>query len=134
VAATYLIDTNICIYITKHHPLSVMHRFERLQPGDVVMSFITYGELLFGAEKSSYRESTVKKLQRLVELIPIELPGPEISTHYGKIRAHLEKRGRPIGANDLWIAAHARSREMTLVSNNLKEFERVPGLRMENWA
>jgi len=129
----YLLDTNICIYIAKHHPLQVRKRFEQLQTGEVGMSFITHAELMFGAEKSQYRNKTIEKLNRLIEIIPVVLPEPEIATHYGEIRAFLEQSGKPIGANDLWIAAHARSLGTILVSNNTKEFERVPELKLENW-
>jgi len=133
VTPRYLLDTNICIYIAKHHPLQVRKRFEQLQTGDVGMSFITHGELMFGAEKSQYRNKTIEKLNRLVEIIPVIFPEPQIVAHYGEIRAVLTRAGQPIGANDLWIAAHARSQAMTLVSNNIKEFQRVPKLQLENW-
>ncbi|MBL4775224.1 MAG: type II toxin-antitoxin system VapC family toxin [Mariprofundus sp.] len=129
----YLLDTNICIYIAKHHPLQVRKRFEQLQVGEVGMSFITHGELMLGAEKSQYRHKTIEKVIRLIEIIPVVLPTPEIALHYGEIRAYLERSGEPIGANDLWIAAHARSLHTILVSNNTKEFERVPKLKLENW-
>ncbi|MDQ6954824.1 MAG: type II toxin-antitoxin system VapC family toxin [Mariprofundaceae bacterium] len=129
----YLLDTNICIYIAKHHPLQVRKRFEELQTGEVGMSFVTHGELMFGAEKSQYRHQTIEKLTRLIEIIPVVFAEPQIAEHYGEIRAILERSGKPIGANDLWIAAHARSLGMTLVSNNIKEFERVPKLMLENW-
>lgn len=132
-APIYLLDTNICIYIAKHHPLKVFKRFEQLQQGDVAMSFITHGELIFGAEKSQYRDQTIEKLNKLIEYIPVIFPEYQTAKHYGNIRAHLERSGKPIGANDLWIAAHARSFDMTLVSNNIKEFERVPDLKLENW-
>jgi len=129
----YMLDTNICIYIAKHHPLQVRKRFEQLQTGEVGMSFITHGELIFGAEKSQYRSKTLEKLGRLTEIIPVVFPDHQIAAHYGEIRASLERSGQPIGANDLWIAAHARSLGITLVSNNTKEFERVPELKLENW-
>jgi len=129
----YLLDTNICIYIAKHHPLQVRKRFEELRTGDVGMSFITHGELILGAEKSQYRDKTIEKLNRLIEIIPVVFPDDKIAEHYGEIRATLEQSGKPIGANDLWIAAHARSMDITLVSNNIKEFERVPKLKLENW-
>ena len=132
--ATYLLDTNICIYIAKQRPQAVLKRFEQLKQGEVVMSFITHGELMFGAEKSRRRDETIEKLNRLTELIPVVLPDPATALHYGKIRSHLEQAGTPIGANDLWIAAHARSSNLILVSNNTREFQRVPGLKMENWA
>lgn len=129
----YLLDTNICIYIAKHHPLQVRQRFDQLQTGEVAMSFITHGELIFGAEKSQYRNQTIEKLSRFIEIIPVIFPDHKVTAHYGEIRATLERSGQPIGANDLWIAAHARSLGMTLVSNNTKEFERVPELTLENW-
>lgn len=129
----YLLDTNICIYIAKHHPLQVRKRFEQLQTGEVGMSFITHGELMFGAEKSQYRNKTIEKLNRLIEIIPIVFPDSQIAAHYGEIRAVLARSGKLIGANDLWIAAHARSQGMILVSNNTKEFERVPKLKLDNW-
>jgi len=129
----YLLDTNICIYIAKHHPLQVRKRFEQLKTGEGGMSFITHGELMFGAEKSQYRKKTFEKLQRLIEFIPVIYPEPNMAKHYAEIRACFESTGQPIGANDLWIAAHARSLSITLVSNNVKEFERVPELRLENW-
>lgn len=129
----YLLDTNICIYIARHHPLQVRKRFEQLQTGDVGMSFVTHGELMFGAEKSKSRDQTIEKLNRLIEIIPVIFPEPQMAQHYGEIRAFLERSGQPIGANDLWISAHARSLDMILVSNNTKEFERVPKLKLENW-
>ncbi len=129
----YLLDTNICIYIAKHHPLQVRKRFEQLQTGEVGMSFITHGELMFGAKKSQSEGKTIEKLRRLIEIIPVVYPNTEIASHYGEIRAFLERSGQPIGANDLWIAAHARSLNTILVSNNTKEFERVPELNLENW-
>jgi len=133
VSPRYLLDTNICIYIAKHHPLQVRKRFEELQEGDVGMSFVTHGELMFGAEKSQFRDQTVEKLNRLIEIIPVVFPDHKIIVHYAEIRAGLEQSGRLIGASDLWIAAHARSLGVTLVSNNIREFERVPMLKLENW-
>ena len=111
-----------------------MKRFEQLQQGDVVMSFITHGELTFGAEKSQHWDATFRNLNRLTELIPVIWPDPATTFHYGEIRFHLERAGTPIGSNDLWIAAHARSANLVLVSNNTREFERVPGLKIENWV
>ena len=130
----YLLDTNICIYIAKRRPPEVANRFERLRPGEVGMSMITYGELLFGAEKSQHPQAVKDRLQRFVELVPV-LPLPEESPrHYARIRSELERTGTPIGANDLWIAAHALASGLILVSNNLREFSRVTGLSAENWA
>lgn len=130
----YLLDTNICIYIAKRRPPEVWRRFEQLTYGDVAMSIVTYGELQFGAEKSQYAASAHEKLAKLAEVIPV-LSMPDIAAmHYGRIRANLERSGTTIGANDLWIAAHALAAELVLVSNNSGEFLRVPDLRLENWA
>ena len=132
--AKYLLDTNICIYIAKHHPPEVLTRFESLQTGDVAMSLITYGELHFGAEKSQQTEQARAKLNRLAELINILPLSTSTAGYYGSIRSTLEKAGTLIGANDLWIAAHALSEDLILVSNNLREFQRVPELTVENWV
>ena len=129
----YLLDTNICIYIAKQQPKTVMKRFEKLEMGEVGMSMITYGELLYGAKKSRFPEQAREKLVELTTLIPSLSLNDDVADHYGDIRAHLEKAGKPIGNNDLWIAAHARSLKVILVTNNLREFNRVPKLNMENW-
>ncbi|OGQ99958.1 MAG: plasmid maintenance protein [Deltaproteobacteria bacterium RIFOXYD12_FULL_50_9] len=132
--ARYLLDTNICIYIAKRRPPEVLRHFERLQVGDVAMSIITYGELHFGAEKSQYSVEAHNKLVKLAEFIPI-LPMPvKAAGYYGRIRALLERTGKPIGANDLWIAAHAMAENLILVSNNTGEFSRIPDILLENWA
>ena len=130
----YLLDTNICIYIAKRRPPEVAARFERLSPGQVGMSMITYGELLFGAEKSQHPQAATERLQRFVEWVPALTLPEDSPRHYARIRADLERAGTPIGANDLWIAAHALAANLILVSNNLKEFGRISGLQMENWA
>lgn len=130
----YLLDTNICIYIAKRRPVEVMQRFDSLQVGAVVMSVVTYGELCYGAAKSRYAEESRGRLNRLVELIPARPLPPGAGPAYGSIRATLEQAGTPIGANDLWIAAHALVEGLTLVSNNLREFSRIDGLLFENWV
>jgi tRNA(fMet)-specific endonuclease VapC len=130
----YLLDTNICIYIAKRRPPEVAIRFERLQPGDVGMSMITYGELLFGAERSQHPQAVRERLQRFIELVPVLSLPDQSPRHYARIRSELERAGTPIGANDLWIAAHALASGLILVSNNLREFGRVTGLATENWA
>lgn len=130
----YLLDTNICIYITKARPPAVLARFRSLAPGDVAMSAITWGELCHGAEKSTQRETVLDTLARLRELIPVLPVGEAAGLHYGEILAGLQREGRVIGVNDLWIAAQARAQSLTLVSNNIREFERVPGLALENWV
>ena len=133
-ALRYLLDTNICIYIAKQRPPAVAKRFEGLAAGTVGMSLITFGELRFGAEKSARRDEAVATLARLNELIPVIAPAAAVGEAYGELRAHVERAGTPIGNNDLWIAAHAVSLGVTLVSNNTREFGRVPKLALENWA
>ena len=133
-ALRYLLGTNICIYIAKHHPPKVAQRFAQLSPGTVGMSVITFGELRYGAEKSKRRDEALATLIRLNELIPVIEFNADVGAAYGSIRLHLERAGSPIGNNDLWIAAHAHSLGVTLVSNNMREFERVPNLTLENWA
>ena len=130
----YLLDTNICIYIKNHRPAEVLARFSKLPPGKVAMSAITYGELCFGAEKSAKPKETKQILEHLVALIPVLPLDKTVSTHYGKIRQHLQSKGKSIGNNDLWIASHALAHKLILVTNNTAEFDRVPGLRVENWV
>ena len=132
--ARYLLDTNICIYIARQRPAEVLARFESASPGELAMSVVTYGELIYGAEKSRSRSSALEVLDALAQAIPVLPMAETVSRHYGEIRSVLEQAGTPIGNNDLWIAAHARDQQLTLVSNNLREFERVPGLKMENWV
>jgi tRNA(fMet)-specific endonuclease VapC len=134
VEVRYLLDTNICIYIRRQRPEKVLRRFDQLSPGEAAISVITYGELLYGANKSAHREASLKTLNEFFGLIPA-LPLPEKAGElYGFIRAHLEARGEMISANDLWIAAHALASGLTLVTNNEKEFRRVRGLKVQNWA
>jgi len=130
----YLLDTNICIYIKNHRPPEVLARFSKLPSGKVAMSAITYGELCFGAEKSSKPKETHQILEHLISLIPVLPLDADVSEHYGKIRQQLQAKGQPIGNNDLWIAAHALSGKLILVTNNEVEFKRVPGLKVENWV
>jgi tRNA(fMet)-specific endonuclease VapC len=130
----FLLDTNICIYIAKRRPPQVADRFEALQPGDVGMSVVTYAELLFGVNKSQNRDTTRERLERFVEFVPVLSLPDDAAEHYARVRYQLERGGTPIGGNDLWIASHALASRLTLVSNNLKEFDRVEGLVTENWA
>ncbi len=130
----YLLDTNICIYIAKHKPTSVMNKFAKLKVSEIGMSIITYGELLYGANKSQFAKETHNKLLELTTLIPVLPLDQHVGEHYGEIRAILEKMGKPIGNNALWIASHARALKVTLVTNNIKEFKRVENLKVENWV
>lgn len=125
----YLLDTNIVIYVIKRRPLEVMGLFNQ-NAGRMAISAITLSELYHGAERSA-NLAVVEEFASLLEVLPYSA---KASQHYGAIRAELEKAGRPIGVNDLHIAAHARSEGLTLVTNNMGEFERVPGLLLENWV
>lgn len=130
----YLLDTNICIYIAKKKSAALMKKFEDLALGEIGMSVITFGELLYGANKSHSPKQAHDKLVEIVTLIPALPLNDKVSDHYGEIRAFLEKKGKPIGNNDLWIASHARALNIILVTNNMKEFDRVPDLKLENWT
>ena len=132
--ARFLLDTNICIYIRRQRPPEVLARFQRLKPGEAVLSVITYGELIYGVEKSQFREQAMKQLAELAGLVPVtELP-LQAGQFCGAIRATLEDRGETIGNNDLWIAAHAKAAGLTLVTNNEREFRRIQGLKIQNWV
>ena len=130
----YMLDTYMCIYLRQNRPPEVTARFRQMQHGDAVLSVITYGELLYGAERSQQRTRALESLARLVSLLPVLPLSEEAASAYGEIRATLEKRGQMIGGNDLWIATHAKSAGLTLVTNNEREFKRVPGLKLQNWA
>ncbi|MBX9586175.1 MAG: type II toxin-antitoxin system VapC family toxin [Gammaproteobacteria bacterium] len=133
-ALRYLLDTNICIYIAKKTPATVLSRFEQLSIGEVGMSTITYGELIFGAQKSQHPKKTLHILEELAGLIPPLPISTDTGKIYGKIRETLETKGKIIGNNDLWIAAHTLSLNVTLVTNNMNEFSRIPHLKLENWV
>ena len=129
-----LLDTNICIYIIKQQPATVLRRFLEHQVGDIGISSITLAELRFGIAKSVQQERNAAALDQFI--IPLEIvPFDErAALLYGEIRAYLEKRGTPIGSMDLLIAAHALSLRVTLVTNNSREFDRVPSLTCVDWT
>jgi tRNA(fMet)-specific endonuclease VapC len=129
-----MLDTDICIYLAKNRYPQVTARFERLKPEQPVMSAITYGELQYGANKSSQRSRTLSQLAELTQYIPVESLTSSAARAYGEIRATLERQGRMIGNNDLWVAAHAMTLNVTLATNNEREFLRVTGLSVENWT
>jgi tRNA(fMet)-specific endonuclease VapC len=130
----YMLDTDICIYLAKNRHPQVTARFEILRPEQLIMSAITYGELHHGANKSNQRERTLMQLAKLIQYVPVESISPDAAQAYGEIRALLEMQGRVIGNNDLWIAAHAVTLDVTLATNNEREFERIPGITVENWT
>jgi tRNA(fMet)-specific endonuclease VapC len=133
VKLAYLLDTDICIYITKHSPVDVVKKFQQMPVGAFAMSVVNYGELYFGSEKSMHAKKAHAALEALIGRVPVLPLPPEAATHYGRIRAVLEKQGNIIGSNDLWIAAHCLALNLTLITNNTREFQRVPALRIENW-
>ncbi len=128
----YLLDTNIVIYVIKRRPIEVMGVFNE-NAGRMAISAVTLSELFHGAEKSARVAQNLAVVEEFASLLEVLPYSAKASQHYGAIRAALEKVGRPIGVNDLHIAAHARSEGLTLVTNNLGEFKRVPGLLTENW-
>jgi len=130
----YLLDTNICIHIRRKKPEEVLRRFRTLKQGEAVLSVITFGELLYGAEKSAQRAAALELLRELAQVLPVMGLPETAAAAYGTMRADLERKGQMIGNNDLWIAAHARAAGLTLVTNNEREFRRVRGLKVENWA
>ena len=131
---TVMLDTDICFYTIKRKPIRVLKRLEACQPGMVVMSVITFAELINGAKKSQHVEANLRRLNALSELIEVLPFDKDAAMAYGDVRSDLEKRGLIIGGNDLFIAAHALSLKMTLVTNNQREFIRVNGLKIENWV
>lgn len=128
----FLLDTNIAIYVIKRRPIELMDVFNRYA-GQMCISSITLSELLHGVEKSAKPDHNLRQVEDFVSRLEVLEYGPKAAAHYGDIRAELERKGAVIGVNDLHIAGHARSEGLTLVSNNLREFERVDGLRLTNW-
>ena len=130
----YMLDTNICIYAIKHRPPQVLERLKEHEPSEICISAITYAELVHGVKKSAAVEKNRLALTLLLSNIEIIDFDSNAANEYGNIRAALEKAGTPIGPLDMMIAGHARSLSYTVVTNNVREFERVSGLRIENWA
>ena len=133
-AARYLLDTNICIYIHRQRPPEVLARFRRLDADETAISIITYGELLCGAEKSMSRARVLQAIEEFTRFVQVLPLSTDVARTYGSIRAGLEMRGEVIGSNDLWIASHAKTAGLTLVTNNVREFQRVRGLKIQNWV
>lgn len=130
----YMLDTNICIYAIKNKPEQVLQRIKRNVQKGLCISVITLAELEHGVQKSLYPEKNEVALIQFLAILEI-LPFNDLAAvEYGKICAYLQKRGTPIGTMDMLIAAHAKAEKVVLVTNNTREFERVPGLKFENWA
>lgn len=132
----YLLDTNILIYLIKQQPPAIAQQVDGLpEDARLSMSFITWAELLKGAERSVRKPDVLRRLDALARQVAVLYPtGPAICAHYAAQSARLEEAGTPIGANDLWIACHALAEEATLVTHNTREFRRVTGLRLEDWV
>lgn len=130
----YLIDTNICIYIMNTHPPEVLQKFKSIGVGEVGISSITVSELHYGASKSIHIKKNIQRLDEFLSPFEILSYDDNASRCYGKIRSKLEKKGKIIGPLDMLIAAHALSKKLILISNNIKEFNRIRSLQVENWV
>ncbi len=130
----YMLDTNICIYVMKKKPETVLQRFRRELSSGLCISSITLAELEYGMKHSSDPVRNTDMLYRFLTPMRVLDFGAEAASAYGHIRTFLQSSGTPIGPLDMLIAAHARAEDLTLVTNNLREFVRVPGLRVENWT
>lgn len=129
----YLLDTNIVIYAIKDRPATVREAFKRNE-GQMAISAVTWGELIFGVEHSAQPQRNQADIDGMVARLSVLDFDDKAAGHFGQIRAGLYAAGTPIGPYDMMIAGHARAEGLILVTNNLREFERVPGLRLENWA
>ena len=129
----YMLDTNICIYVIKSRPAALRERFDQLAEA-LCISAITLGELLYGVEKSARRSENLEAVEQFtarLEVVPFSL---RAAAHFGQIWAELAKLGTLCGAYDMLIGAHARSEGLMLVTNNVREFQRIPGLLVDNWV
>lgn len=129
-----MLDTNICIYLIKEQPVTVLDRFAARAVGDIGISVITLAELEYGIAKSSRPARNREALEQFISPLEVATFDRPATTAYGRLRTALEKKGQPIGSMDLLIAAHAISLDVRLITHNVKEFGKVPGLRIEDWA
>ena len=129
----YMIDTNIAIYTLKNRPTKVRAAFKK-HSGEMCLSAVSLGELIFGAEKSARVEHNLMVIEGFAARLKVESFNAQVAAHFGQLRAELAKSGKLIGPFDMMIAGHARAMGLILVTNNRREFDRVPGLRVENWA
>lgn len=130
----YMLDTNICIFVIKHKPETVIKRFMEHDPSDICISSITYAELVHGVEKSQAKEKNRIALTLLlanIQIVPFDSLAAQV---YGVVKADLQKQGTPIRPLDTLIASHAKALDLTLVTNNTREYIRVEGLKVEDWA
>ena len=129
----YMLDTNIAIHTLKYRPAKVRSAFKK-HAGEMCLSSVSLGELIYGAEKSAQVERNLSVIEGLAARLAVESFDTQAAMHFGQLRAELAKSGRLIGPYDMMIAGHARALGLILVTNNQREFDRVPGLRLENWA
>lgn len=129
----FMLDTNICIYVIKNRPPVLREKFNE-HAQDLCISSVTLAELLYGAEKSANRKNSLDVVENFAARLAVLPFDEKAAAHYGQIRAELEHKGTPIGPYDLMIAGHARCEGLVLVTNNVREFERVAGIRIENWT
>jgi len=130
---TYMLDTNTCIYIMKHYPPDLREKFNTLAE-QLCISSISLGELHYGAEKSMRRADNLTAIEEFVARLDVLPFAEKAAAHYGQVRAELERAGRPSGPHDMQIGGHARSEGLIVVTNNMREFARMPGVRAENWV
>jgi tRNA(fMet)-specific endonuclease VapC len=129
----YMLDTNVCIYVIKNYPAELRERFNRLAE-QLCISSVTLAELHYGAEKSARRLENLQAIEHFAARLEVLAFGAKAAAHYGQIRAELERGGTPCGPHDMQIGAHARSEGLIVVTNNMREFARMPGVRTENWT
>jgi tRNA(fMet)-specific endonuclease VapC len=130
---TYMLDTNICIYVMKNYPRDLQDMFNSLAE-QICISSITLGELHYGAEKSARRADNLTAIEHFVARLDVLPFDARAAAHYGQLRAELERAGTPCGPHDMQIGGHARSEGLIVVTNNLREFSRMKGIRVENWV
>ena len=130
----YMLDTDICSYIIKQRPISVLERFETIPVTQISISVVTYAELIYGVERSSSTKINLSIVKDFVSCLTVLPWNREAAESYGKLRAFLEQKGTPIGNMDLMIAAHALSHNRIIVTNNTRHFDKIPQLPVENWV
>lgn len=129
----FMLDTNICIYVMKNRPHALRDKFDSVR-ASICISAITLAELYFGAENSDRVQTNIEGVERFTGGIPVLPFDAGAAAHFGALRAHLKREGTPVSPQDVLIGAHARSERMVLVTNNRREFDRMPGLLVENWV
>ena len=129
----FMLDTNICIYVIKNRPARLRDCFNELAD-QLCISVVTLAELTYGAEKSERAHHNLTVVEQFCERLDVLPFADRAATHYGQLWAELERAGQPVGTHDMMIGGHARSEGLTVVTNNVREFQRMPGLRLENWV